>query len=379
MRVVTSVFAVGRGWTPALPSELDGSSTLVLAFASPRYFSETAPLDELRGAFPLATVIGCSTAGEILDRGVLDDSIVVSIVRFERTTLATASVMNVHPSESHRTGEQLANSLRRDDLRAVFVLSQGSTVNGTELIAGLREPLGTDVVITGGLAGDGPRFATTWVMSGATISSQVVTAVGLYGDALRVGHGSVGGWDVFGPERLVTRSEANVLHELDGMPALSIYKKYLGDRAADLPGSALLFPLAVRPNRESEPVVRTILSIDEATQTMTFAGTVEQGWLAALMRANFERLILGAYDASRAAIGEERIAGDALSIAISCVGRRMVLGSRSEEETEAAFELLPDSAKQVGFYSYGEISPHATGRCELHNQTMTITLWWESQ
>ena len=50
-----------------------------------------------------------------------------------------------------------------------------------------------------------------------------------------------------------------------------------------------------------------------------------------------------------------------------------VLGERTEEETEAALDALPGEARQIGFYSYGEISPWSTGPCDLHNQTYTLT------
>jgi hypothetical protein len=200
-----------------------------------------------------------------------------------------------------------------------------------------------------------------------------VTAVGLYGPRVRVGHGSQGGWDIFGPERRVTRSSGNVLFELDGRPALQLYKQYLGDRAAGLPATALLFPLALREGPDDAKVlVRTVLSVDEASQSMTFAGNVPQGHRAQLMRANFERLIDGASRAAEDALAEGAT-GDVLSIAISCVGRRLILGQRTEEEIEAALRKLPARTRQVGFYSYGEISPYASGHCDLHNQTMTLT------
>ena len=171
----------------------------------------------------------------------------------------------------------------------------------------------------------------------------------------------------------MTRSERNVLYTLDDKPALGLYKEYLGDRAAGLPGSALLFPLALRSSpSEANSVVRTVLSVDEETQSMTFAGDIPTGSYAKLMRANFDRLILGAQAAGEAAMKNSE--GPSLTIAISCVGRRLVLGERTEEEIEATLETLPRGTKQVGFYSYGEISPHASGRCDLHNQTMTLTV-----
>jgi hypothetical protein len=258
-------------------------------------------------------------------------------------------------------------------LRAVFVLSKGTDVNGSELVRGLNAGLPPEVVVTGGLAGDGARFGKTWVMHDGTCTGNAVVAAGLYGDAVRVSHGSQGGWDTFGPERVVTNSRGNVLYTLDGKPALALYKEYLGDRAAGLPGSALLFPLALRAdNTERTSVVRTVLGVDEDTQSMIFAGDIQTGSYAKLMRANFDRLILGAQAAGTAALGAHD--GPALCVAISCVGRRLVLGERTEEEIEAALEVLPKHTTQVGFYSYGELSPQATGRCDLHNQTMTLTV-----
>jgi hypothetical protein len=175
-------------------------------------------------------------------------------------------------------------------------------------------------------------------------------------------------------ERLVTRSRANVLFELDGKPALQLYKEYLGDRASGLPATGLLFPLTLRAARDDDKrLVRTILAVDEATQSMTFAGDVPQGYYAQLMHANFDRLIQGAGEAALSTRGDGAPAPAPLAIAISCVGRRLVLGERAEEETEAVLEVLPPHTQQIGFYSYGEISPYASGHCDLHNQTMTLT------
>lgn len=201
-----------------------------------------------------------------------------------------------------------------------------------------------------------------------------MTAVGLYGTAVRLTHGSKGGWDLFGPERLITRSRENVLFELNHKPALQLYKDYLGELAKGLPGTALHFPLAIRQKQtETKRLVRTILAIDETAQSLTFAGDMPEGSYAQFMRANFDRLIQGASDAATLASPSGTGSTPTLSIAISCVGRRMVLGQRTEEEVEAAFDVLPKGSEQIGFYSYGEISPYATGHCDLHNQTMTIT------
>jgi hypothetical protein len=361
------------GWSGSLPVKLDGPSTLVLAFGSPTPEVAAARLAELAAALPQAQLAGCSTAGEILDRRVGDGGMSVAVARFANTALRRADAAVAAPSDSRRAGRDVAGALAGPGLRGVLVFSDGLRVNGTELLNGVKEVLPAEVVVTGGLAGDGDRFAATWVVRGGDATAGVVSAIGLYGDRIRVGHGSRGGWDSFGVERQVTRSDGNVLYELDGEPALALYKRYLGDRAAGLPATALLFPLALCGDDGEAGLVRTVLAVDEAEQSMTFAGDVPQGGRVQLMRANFDRLVEGAATAGRLAHRGQDVGGACLAVAISCVGRRLVLGERTEEEVEAVVDSLPPATSLVGFYSYGEISPSAKGGCDLHNQTMTLT------
>jgi hypothetical protein len=357
------------GWSVDRLPALDSPRTLVVAFGAADLAVSGPALAELRAAYPQARLIGCSSAGEIMGGRLLDDSLVVGVARFERSEVDLARTGVGRAEDSFEAGAALASRLRAPDLRAVFVLSDGLRVNGSELVRGLASRLSRPVVVTGGLAGDGPRFERTWVVGGGEPTGGLVVAVGLRG-AARVAHGSRGGWDMFGPERVVTRSRGNVLYELDGRPALELYKTYLGARAAGLPATGLLFPLSVRAGRaDRRRLVRTILAVDESRQSLTFAGDVPEGYLAQLMRANFDRLIAGAADSARLC-GKLRDRA-ALTIAISCVGRRLVLGERVEEELEATSRVLP---RQVGYYSYGEISPLAGGTCELHNQTMTLSV-----
>lgn len=362
-----------EGWSAPFPA-LDGSRTLVLAFGASELADDPAPLAELAAAFPTSHVLACSTSGEIHGSAVSDGGLAVAVVRFDSSDVATAFTEVHDAADSREAGRDLARQLLRDDLRGVFVLSDGLRVNGSELAAGLTEVLPEGVAVTGGLAGDGDRFARTWSSCGGRPAEGLVTAVGLYGAKLHIGHGSQGGWDRFGPERTITRAEGNVLFELDGQPALELYKRYLGERAEGLPATGLLFPLAIRGREgEGHSVVRTILAVDEASGSMTFAGDMPEGARAQLMRANFDRLVDGACGAAENARAACQGGGDVLSIAISCVGRRLVLGERAEDEVEATLDVLPPGTHQVGFYSYGEISPVAGGTCELHNQTMTLT------
>jgi hypothetical protein len=372
MRAETFLYDKATGWSVSAFPQLDSDSTLVLAFGCPGADSCPTPLQELSEAFPRAHLIGCSTAGEIFGSTVRDLSVAVAVCQFENTAVRSVCVPVDSSPGSFQAGVSIANSLAQPDLRGILVISDGLSVNGSDLARGLNSRLPPHVAVTGGLAADGARFRKTWVVNGRRRESGIITAAGFYGDHVGFGCGSRGGWDVFGIERLVTRSRGNVLYEIDGEPALALYRRYLGKLASQLPASALLFPLGLRRDREQKrKVVRTILAIDENDGSMTFAGDVPEGSKVRLMRANMDRLVDGAAEAAGLAKGKET--SPVLGIAISCVGRRLVMGDRIEEEVEAVQEGLPSGSKLIGFYSYGELSPLNDLSAELFNQTMTLT------
>ncbi|MGP1676331.1 MAG: FIST signal transduction protein [Burkholderiales bacterium] len=348
-------------------------------------FGNTMLLDaqrfgELRRLYPAALILGCSTAGEILGTRVFDDSVTATAVRFNDTSLCLAAEQIADPSRSFDSGAALGRKLLGDKLAHVLVISDGLAVNGTDLVNGLKSVLPDKIVVTGGLSGDGARFQRTLVIADAPPATGMVAALGLYGARLPFGYGSLGGWDPFGSERLITKSKGNVLYELDGQSALALYKRYLGEHASGLPASGLMFPLALRGASSGEQgLMRTIHAVDEVGQSMTFAGDMPEGMFARLMKANFDRLVEGASGAAKASRETGGALQPELAVLISCVGRKRVLGQRIEEEVESVREVLGESTVMTGFYSYGEISPFApTGRCELHNQTMTITTFAEA-
>ncbi len=381
MRIEQSRWTPSRGWEPSAPGALEGAQ-LILIFGSPDALKRDDLRRQVAAAYPAAWSFGCSTAGDIYGTQVSDDSLVVTAVGFESTRIRGASTAIAGPEDSLAAGERLARCLAGDDLVHVLVLSDGLHVNGSKLVDGLSRHLPEQVTVTGGLSGDGPRFKETLVVGGPLASAETapntIAALGLYGSGLRVGYASLGGWDPFGPERLITRSSGNVLYELDGRSALDLYKTYLGPHASDLPASGLLFPLSLRTGEGETPVVRTILGVDEEHSSMTFAGDVPEGCYARFMKANFDRLIDGAVGAARTSCEAVGSASPDLALLVSCVGRKLVLGQRVEEEVEGVRDVLGESTVLTGFYSYGEISPFTPdARCELHNQTMTITTFSE--
>jgi hypothetical protein len=373
MQASISIWKSTIGWF--FPPDCCENPNLILYFGAPSVMiGDSSPIVELVAKYPSALVCGCSTAGEILGNHVHDETVVAALIHFHATAVRAVGERISAVEQSTAVGERVATALAAPDLQHVLVLSEGLAVNGTALMQGFRKVLPHDVTITGGLAGDGSQFKKTYVGLGNHVACDQLVAIGFYGEKLVVSYSSRGGWEGFGPRRRITRSAGNTLLELDGQPALELYKRYLGERAVGLPASGLLFPLELTPElTDSGGLVRTILAVDEASQSLTFAGDMPEGWFARLMKASTEQLVDGAASAGQAAACSSL--ENPLAILISCVGRRLVLGQRIEEELESVIEHLPQGSQAIGFYSYGEICPGNIGNpSELHNQTMTITL-----
>ncbi|TAJ10777.1 MAG: hypothetical protein EPO61_00405 [Nitrospirae bacterium] len=380
MKLEQTCWTQARGWEPEPPGRLGMSAQLVLLFGATAILKAGIPLNEMKQLYPRARFMGCSTAGEIFGTQVLDDSLVVTAVQFESTTLQGVSISLAEAGSSLAAGYRLAQSFKHEGLVHVFVLSDGLAINGTELVKGLMQYLPSSVTVTGGLSGDGDRFHETLVLLDGPPQPHIITALGFYGNRIAVGYGSLGGWDPFGPERLITRAEGNVLYELDGKSALALYAQYLGEHAKGLPATGLFFPLSIRIPGEEHGVVRTILSTNPLDESLTFAGEIPEGTYARLMKANFDRLIDGAVGAARTSYEALGSSSPDLAVLISCVGRKLVLKQRIEEEVESVREILGNRTVLAGFYSYGEISPFTRGaKCELHNQTMTVTTFSERE
>ncbi|MCF0056799.1 FIST signal transduction protein [Dyadobacter sp. CY356] len=352
---------------------------LIFAFGHRELLESQTFTQELAKQYPNAILTGCSTAGEIISESVHDGTIIFTAIEFSDVKVQSAKVsLKDSDFNSFEIGKKLVSQFPQEGLKHVFVVSDGLKVNGTDLVKGIADELPANVTLTGGLAGDGPNFSRTVIVEpDGTVATESLAAIGFYGETLHIGFGSRGGWDSFGLDRLVTKSKENVLFEIDGQPALDLYKSFLGDRAKDLPSSGLLFPLSMRDSEDRAPVVRTILGISEEDKSLTFAGDIPQGSFVRLMKANTDRLINGAEEAAVAAKNGDKESPE-FALLVSCVGRKLVLKQIVEEEVESVSEVL-DQPFMTGFYSYGEIAPfNQNVQCELHNQTMTITTFRES-
>ncbi|MBI3712482.1 MAG: FIST C-terminal domain-containing protein [Burkholderiales bacterium] len=349
---------------------------LILVFGYTGHFADPRLAQSLAQTFPDAQRVGCTTAGEITSAGVVNHTTVVTAIRFNSTVFKVATAALPAMENSFDAGAALANEIASTDLRAVLVLGQGVHINGSAMIEGMVSRLGASLPITGGLAGDDGEFVKTYTLSNAGVSTNRIVGIGFCGEQVLFSHGSFGGWRPFGPTRKVTRCVGNILYELDGEPALDVYKRYLGDYAKDLPGSGLLFPFEMLSDaRESLGQIRTILGINEEDGSLVLAGVINPNGYLRLMHAHTNDLVDGAETAAKATInGVADCDGQALGLLVSCVGRKLVMGGRVDEEVEAVQDILGKNTIVCGFYSNGEICPgYQLEACSLHNQTMTIT------
>lgn len=378
MLIEQSCWSKLEGWVMTKSFNLKEKANFVIVFGAIDEIAKEVHFNEIKKNYPNANILMCSTAGEIIEDRVEEETIVVTAIYYEKTTLNFVEIKVDDFKDSYECGKEISKQLDFNNLKHVLVISDGIKVNGDELVNALNKNFPDDVLITGGLAADYGRFTETYVGLNNVPTSGTIVAVGHYGDDILISHGSKGGWDEFGPTRTVTKSKKNVLYELDGHNALDLYKKYLGEKATELPGSALLFPLCIYGEND-ETIVRTILSIDEEKGSMTFAGDIPKNATVRFMMANFDRLVDGAYEAAKETLIKINNSNPSLVLMISCVGRKIVLGQRIDEEVESVREIFGEEVIYAGFYSNGEISPvQDSVKCSLHNQTMTITTYSEN-
>jgi len=353
------------------------SRPLVLVFGDRFILESDTIYEEIRQMYPDGAIVFGSTSGEIMATNVFEETIALTAIEFEKTTFEVITENVANHVDIEQMGRAMADKFEKRNLKHLFLVSDGSFVNGSGLIEGFESAEGFQASITGGLCGDGARFEKTLTSFNENPKQGEVVAIGFYGDGLEISYANYGGWTPFGPQRTITKSTGNILYEIDGQPALDLYKTYLGEKANELPKSALLYPLSVQENEDAEPLVRTILNIEETTNSMILAGDVPTGSKVQLMMSTMDDIAEGASNAAEFAMRHRKNAPE-LAILVSCVGRKLVLAQRTEEEIEEVMGVIGSDAKITGFYSYGEMAPFA-GQvgCQLHNQTMTLTLMSE--
>lgn len=365
-----------RGRLRTVPPSLAerGRPDALLVFGPRSSLASGELVAELGALWPDAALLGCTTAGEISAAGISEDAVVITALFFEGGAHARVAEV-VLDGDHEEAGRELARALAAPDLRALILLSEGLQTRTQRLVDGLQSGLPPEVVIAGGLAGDGDDFAHTGVVTASGYLDHHAAAIGFYGDAVLAGSASASGWQPFGLDRVVTRASGAVVYEIDGVRALDMYARYLGEEAAHRPSSALVYPVAIVSGDRS--LARSLSAVDHETGALTFFGEIPEGSRVRLMHASNAELVAGAAEAgalARLPDGSE----PELALLFSCIGRKAVLGASTELEVDAVVSSLATGPPVAGFYTYGEIGGIAgAGLCVHHNQTMTVMVLGE--
>jgi len=359
-----SVEAIGRQLQALRAEGL--APTLAIVFASVAH-----DMTEVARAFREASidVFGASSAGEIVVDGagesIREHCIVALLLELDR---AAYGVRLIEPEgrSSHDLGAAAGRWARATfDRGPMLVMATGLTTDGEQIVRGVQSEAGAATPIFGGLAGDDIKFTKTYVFTSRKVSSQAVIALAFDGDRVAVDGIASSGWVAVGAEKTVTSAEGNVVHTIDGAPALDVYKDYLG-LASDTDIIIPEYPLQIQ--REGYSVLRAALTAAPGTRSLVYAGTVAEG-----ARVRFS--CSPGVAITEQALGEVRAfhgrvpAADAL-ILFSCKGRHMALGPLAEDEVVPMQRLW--NVPMVGFYTYGEIGRNAEGATDFHNETCVL-------
>ncbi len=351
-------------------------ASFVLVFASRTMLESSAWIDTIQDRYKNVPVVSCSSSGMIYQSALKEDEVSGIAVQLEKTIVRIESKQLADFSDSKEMGHQLGTDLMEPDLKHVLLFSDGWLVNGSELIDGIYGALSEAVTVGGGFAGDGANFSRTLIGLNQQIERGMVVAIGMYGENLSVGFGKHGGWNEFGEEMEVTEVNGREIVQLDNQSVLSLYREFLGEDADGLPGKALMYPLAVKLPDFPNPLVRTVMNIDDLEGTIATGQPVPKGAKIQFMRAKFDNIIKGVEQAAEESL-KNHISTPEFALVVSCIGRKLLFGKQIEEEIAIVKQALGNTPIVSGFYSNGEICMDERGLAELHHQYLTVTTFKE--
>ncbi len=359
----------------ALLSIKESKASAYIVFAYVSYDQEKLLEGIVSIVGPDSTIIGCSTAGEITTEGPSNrDSIAVMALYSDNLKFYSAIGSNITDG-ARKAGESVAKSIV-DQISGnpdVFMMFPDAfTGNGAEIVRGIASVLGDNFPIVGGTAGDGLVFEKTYQYLNGKVYTGSVVALAISGP-IKAGIGVRHGWIPIGTPRKVTRAEGSIIHELDGKPAINIYKDYFGKEAVDIEKEklarlAIMYPLGIKNPSNNEMLIRDPLTVDPSG-SITCVAEVPEGVDIQIMIGSFDEAINAAGEAAVGAMTQIRGSIPRAVILFSCIARRKLFGERSSEEIKKIQSVISPDVPMIGFYTYGEQC-----RSEFHNETVVILI-----
>lgn len=381
LRAVTvSCFGVdsrqaGKDAGSSIRDALGGDPDLVLLFCAAEYDAREVIAGLYERFAARARIFGCSSCAEINSEEAITGSVTamgILLGEVEATIVHARDGAN----DSAAVGRALGEALAQLRPGLVLLLVDGIVLNSTPVLEGMQSILGEHVPIAGGVAADALTFTRTEEYVDREVMTGAAVALALSGP-LRIETVVAGGWQAIGDSRVITRAEGSkTIVELDGEPALDVYRRYLGTFGRDLDNAGLEFPIGViaQPGDESlaeEAFIRAVQGAASDGHGVRVSGDIVEGATVRMMRASGDELIASAtrgVDAAARTLREP-----ALALFFDCAGRKVVLGTRYQEELASVFAGLPAALPKIGFYTYGELAPR-TGKTIHHDETFTAVL-----
>lgn len=376
--------AVDHAYTQATESLEGQDPSLLLVFVSTSAFHQEELVKLLQAKCPQAVLVGCSTAGEISSvSGSRDNSLVLMALAGDgiRFVPGVGTDMNVDPRKAGRMlAEDIAKKANGEKPKACLIFPDGLAGNGADVVRGILDVFGQEFMVAGGSAGDDYHFKQTYEYLGETVLSNSVVGVGLFGE-FSFGIGVRHGWIPIGNSRIATKSQGNILYELDGKPALEIYEDYFGkDRVLIDPNEpfaklAVTYPLGIPTPNKDGYLIRDPISVNEQG-AITCAAEIPEGSEVFLMIGSREEAIEAANDAAHKALSQLQGKSPKAAILFNCIARKKLFMQKKEEEIAVIRSVLGQSVPLIGFYTYGEQAPLGgeVVTCSFHNETDVIFL-----
>jgi len=339
------------------------SPTLAIVFCS-----VAQPLEQVRALFAQyqVPIFGCTSSGELMDSTCIEEGITIMLFDLPKETFKIKLFDGVEKS-SYQLGQEVAawvNGLF--DTPALLVLSAGLQADGEALVNGVIESTERDVPLFGGLAGDDLKMQGTYAFTETEITGMGALVLAIDNSRIEVDGLAVSGWKGIGTIKTITQSEGNIVQMIDDQPALDVYSRYLNINIGDDHTLAAEYPLLVM--RDDGTFVLRAAMLINPDKSMVYAGSVPQGSKVQFSVPPSNEIIDFAIE-NLTQFKQARGDVDAV-ILFSCKGRHLALGPMIEDETAAIHDLW--GAPMTGFFTYGEIGPTASGRCDFHNNTLTL-------
>lgn len=354
---------------------------IIWAFGAIKFDQEQL-LAGIGSVAPGVTVIGCSTDGEIATTGLGLDSLVTLAVASDTIRFHTAQVEQVS-ADSYAAGAALGEKFKNLDCSYIQIFTEGIKANADEILLGMKASLGNDISVAGGASGDGGVFKQTFQYHNESVLTDSIVAVAFEGD-FEFSTGVGCGWFPVGIAKKVTKATGNVVYELDGQPALQVYEKYLGRHASKLPAVGVEYPLGLlaptsEPDDSDTFVCRATMGVDHQAGSITFAGDIPEGVWVKMTMGYESDIIQAATEAARTAmdklLGRNPEIKPKIVFIYSCMARKIVLGSKTQNEIAAVQNIVGDTIPIIGFYTYGEFAPAGESNASyFHNETVTLSI-----